>query len=140
MSIVNLALFISQYNIQVGIISNHRVDISPAPRSKSVSPDWPPSEYVHRTNIGPSSVYPRSPPREGQSESSSSFTSEREVSVAGECLYCINLGYDSLISNKIVLLPSLHREGLQAQHWLSSAPYPTQCQSSARPPTPENPE
>ena len=93
MSSVNLALFvfISQYYIQVGIISDHRVDISPAPGTKSISLARPPSEYVHRTYIGycqSVSVNPWSPPREGQSESSSSFTSEREVSVAGEGPHC----------------------------------------------------
>ena len=45
---------------------------------------------------------------------------------------------ERLVLQGKALTPSLHREGLQAQHWLSVAPYPTQCQSS--PPTPENPE
>ena len=47
---------------------------------------------------------------------------------------------ERLVVQGKALTPSLHREGLQAQHWLSSAPQPTQCQSSAAPPTPENPE
>ena len=84
-----LAVFISQCNIQVRIISVDGVD--PAPGTKSVSPARPPSEDVHRTYIGycqSVSVNPWSPPREGQSESSSSFTSEREVSVAGEGPHC----------------------------------------------------
>ena len=80
--------FISQYNIQVRIISDHGVNISLSPRTKSVSPARPPSKHVHRTNISnsrPVSVYIRSPPREGQNKSSSSFTAEGEVRVAGEC-------------------------------------------------------
>ena len=84
---MHYVVFISPCNIQVRIISDDGVDISPAPRTKSVSPARPPSEDVHRTNISycqPVSVYLGSPAREGQGESSSSLTAEGEVGGAGE--------------------------------------------------------
>ena len=84
---MHYVVFISPCNIQVRIISNDGVEVSPAPGTKSVPPARPASKHVQGTDIGdcqPVSVYLWSPPREGQSESSSSFTAEGEVGVAGE--------------------------------------------------------